>query len=220
MSANAAGDAADAQTKAGKAAQAIEQQRYNQTQENLNPYINQGANALNLQQAYLNGDTSGFDRSPDYTFAVQQGTKALDSGAASKGNLWGGGADADRIALGQGLATQYANNYWNKITGVANQGLGAAEALGNFGQSNANAQTGILQGNGQAQASGIVGQSNAWGNVLGQLASLYGQNQQPAGGSPSSYSLGGNINSYAGLSGIQPVSSGGSYNFAQMSGGY
>lgn len=218
MNANAAGNAADAQSKADQAAINAQNQRYNQAQENLSPYMEAGTNALNRQTAYLNGDTSGFANSPDYQFAVQQGTKALDAGAASKGNLWGGGADADRISLGQGLATQYANNYWNKISGVANTGLGAATSLANFGQNNANSVGGYLQNSGQAQASGTVGQANAYGNVLGQLAQLYGQNQIPGGGSPSSYSLGGNINSYGNLGSSTPVS--GAFNFANASGGY
>jgi hypothetical protein len=218
MSANAAGDAADAQSSADKAAIAAQNQRYQQAQTNLSPYMGAGANALNLQTAYLNGDTSGFTNSPDYQFAVQQGTKALDAGAASKGNLWGGGADADRISLGQGLATQYANNYWNKISGLANTGLGAATSLANFGQNNANSVGGYLQNSGQAQASGTVGQANAYGNVLGQLGQLYGQNPIPAGGSTSSYSLGGNINSYGSLGSSTPAS--GAFNFATASGGY
>lgn len=219
MSANAAGDAADAQSKANQAAINAQNQRYNQAQESLSPYMGAGTNALGLEQAYLRGDTSGFNASPDYQFAVQQGTKALDAGAASKGNLWGGGADADRISLGQGLATQYANNYWNKISGVANSGLGAANSLANFGQNNANSVGGYLQNSGQAQASGTVGQANAYGNVLGQLGQLYGQNSSiPSGGSQSSYSLGGNIGSYGSLSGIQPSS--GAFNFANASGGY
>lgn len=226
LGSKASKSAANSQSSADRQALDQQEKQYQQTYGNLSPYIGAGQSALGAQQAYLGGDTSGFDQSSDYKFAVSQGTKALDAGAASKGNLWGGGADADRIALGQGLATQYANNYWNKITGVANSGQQAAQALGNFGQANSNAAGNYLTNAGQANASGTIGQANAWGNVLGQLGNLYGLYGQfggtsvPAGGSSSSYSLGNNIGNYWTNPNIGTASNNGSYNFASMSGGY
>lgn len=223
LASKAAKSGAKAQTSADQAAINEQGREFDTTQRNISPFIGAGTDALWRQQAYLNGDTSGFVNSPDYAFAVQQGTKALDAGAASKGNLWGGGADADRISLGQGLATQYANNYWNKISGVANQGLGAATSLGSLGQSNANNIGGLMQGQGQANASGIVGSSNAWGNVLGQLGNLYGQyggTSIPSGGSTSSYSLGNNMGNYWANPSLSANNGAGTYNFASMSGGY
>lgn len=223
MNSKAAKSGAKAQTAADQAALDEQKREFDQTQQNIAPYLASGTNALGLQQAYLSGDTSGFDQSPDYRFAVQQGTKQLDAGAASKGNLWGGGADADRIALGQGLATQYANNYWNKLSGLASTGMGAASTLGSLDANYANNTGNLLQNQGQANASGIVGSSNAWGNVLGQLGNLYGQyggTGTPVGGSASSYSLGNNVGSYWTNPNLQTAGNQGSYNFAAMSGGY
>jgi hypothetical protein len=225
-SAQAAKNGANAQTNANNQAIAEQQREYNQTQQNLSPYIQSGNVGLGLQQQYLSGDTSGFANSPDYQFALSQGEKASQAGAAAKGNLWGGGQTADAIALGQGLATQYANNYWNKISGVAGQGLSAANSLAGYGQQNANAQGGYLQNSGQAQASGIAGQANAVGNTLGQLGNIYGQyqqNQNLYNPSSSSYSLGNNQGNYwsgASSGGSTPNFNTGTYNFASMSGGY
>lgn len=220
MGSQSAKAGAKAQQNANNAAIGEQQREFDQTQQNISPYIQAGNQGLGLQQQYLNGDTSGFMNSPDYAFAVQQGTKQLDAGAASKGNLFGGGADADRIALGQGLATQYANNYWNKISGVANQGLSAATGLGNLGQQNANQIGGYMQNSGQANASGIVGSSNAWGNTLGQLGNIAGQYYQNNSGTPatSSYSLGNTQGNYWSNPSYGNIN-GGTYNFAQMSGG-
>lgn len=220
MNSQSAKAGAKAQQNANNAAIAEQQREFDQTQQNISPYISAGNQGLGLQQQYLSGDTSGFMNSPDYLFAVQQGTKQLDAGAASKGNLFGGGADADRIALGQGLATQYANNYWNKISGVANQGLSAATGLGNLGQQNANQVGGYLQNSGQANASGIQGSANAWQDTLGQLGNIYGQYQQKPSTTPvtSSYSLGNNMGNYWSNPGYGNIN-GGTYNFAQMSGG-
>lgn len=220
-SGQAAKAGAKAQQDAANSAIGEQQREFDQTQQNLNPFIGAGTNALNLQNAYLSGDTSGFATSPDYQFAVNQGTKQLDAGAASKGNLWGGGADADRIALGQGLATQYANNYWNKISGVANQGLGAATSLGNFGQQSANAQGGYLQNAGAAQASGIAGAQNAQNNMISGLGNIAGQYLQNNAYNPasSSYSLGNSQGNYWSNPGYTNFGNNGTYNFAAMSGG-
>lgn len=186
-----ANKAAGAQKKGQNAAIAEQQRQYDQSRADQMPWLDAGNQALNLEQRYLSGDTSGFENSPDYKFAVQQGTKQLDAGAAARGNLWGGGADADRIALGQGLATQYANNYWNKISGMAGNGQQSAVNLGQLGANKAN-QVGDAYGNiGAARASSYTAQGNAFGNMLGQFSNAYGQSQGGQSAYAPSY-IGGN----------------------------
>lgn len=217
MQANAAKKGAAAQANAANAAAAEQARQFDVAREDQLPFIQAGQNAVNLQQQYLAGDTSGFDRSPDYQFAVQQGTKQLDAGAAARGNLWGGGADADRIALGQGLATQYANNYWNKLAGMAGQGQASAQGVGNLGANAANQTGSYLTDAGQARASSYAGQSNAYGNALGQLGNIAGQYVSGGyGNTGTANNLGntsGNWWSQFGSSGTP------TYNFAAMSGG-
>lgn len=218
ISSNASKKGAAAQQNAANAGIAEQQREYDLSRSDQQPFLQAGQNAVNLQQRYLSGDTSGFDQSPDYQFAVQQGTKQLDAGAAAKGNLFGGGADADRIALGQGLATQYANNYWNKLAGMAGQGQSSANTLGNLGANVAN-QTGNYLGNAaQANASSYASNANSYNNALGQLGNIGGQLYQNYYGpqnqvSPMSSS--GNIWSGMNLN----TGGNGSYNFAAMSGG-
>lgn len=137
--ANAAQGAADAST-------AEQRRQYDQTRSDMMPWLNQGGWALGQQRAFLEGDWSGFEDSPDYLFAVDQGNKALSRAAAANGSLVSGGTDADRIALGQGLATQYAGNYWNRLAGLSNTGQTTAAGLGGLG----------------ANMAGQIGQ-NAWG---------------------------------------------------------
>jgi hypothetical protein len=213
---------AKAQENASNQAIAEQQRQYNQTRADQAPYLSAGQQALGLQQNYLAGDTSGFTNSPDYKFAVQQGTKQLDAGATAQGNLWGGGADADRIALGQGLATQYANNYWNKISGMANNGLQSAQNVGANGANSAN-QIGAQYNNiGQAQASSYANTANAWNNYGNQLSNLAGQMSQSSyggsnGGGSNNYgttggaNVSGNGTGGYGMQMQQPTSS--SYNF-------
>lgn len=165
---------AKAQKGAANSSIAEQQREYDLSRQDQLPFLQAGQNAVNLQQQYLNGDTSGFDNSPDYKFALQQGTSQLDRGATARGNLWGGGADADRIALGQGLATQYANNYWNKLAGMAGQGQSSATTLGGLGANMANNIGNAYTNAGQARASSYAAGANAIGNFGGQLANYFG----------------------------------------------
>src|SRR6185312_14395500 len=148
----ASNKAAGAQRSAANSAIGEQQREYDQTRQDQMPWLQAGQNALGLEQNYLNGDTSGFDNSPDYKFAVQQGAKQLDAGATANGNLWGGGADADRIALGQGLATHYANasSYASNANSLSNLLGQAANIYGQHQRPNPDysLSTGYIGGNG------------------------------------------------------------------------
>lgn len=178
-------DAAQAQQQGLDAATAENRRQFDITQQNLQPWLDAGSNALGQQQAFLAGDWSGFQQSPDYLWAVNQGTQALDRGAAAGGNLWGGGADADRIALGQGLATQYAGNYYNRLAGLSGTGQQTAGQLGQFGQQFGQTAGQNAIAGGQAQASAYANRANAWGNALQGLGGAFGQwagNRNPGSG--------------------------------------
>lgn len=173
---------ADAQANAAQSATDEQRRQFDLTRQDLAPWMESGGWALDQQRNFLEGDWSGFQNSPDYLWAVQQGTQQLDNGATAQGNLWGGGADADRIALGQGLATQYAGNYYNRLAGLSQTGQQTANQLGQFGaqfgqQAGQNMQTGAA-----ARASSYANSANAWGNALGQGASLFGEWQGYGGG--------------------------------------
>lgn len=170
LQAGAAGDAADAQAAANAAATAEQRRQYDQTRQDMMPWMNAGIWGLNQQQNALRGDWSGFEDSPDYLYAYQQGMKGLDRQNAANLSLTSGGADADRIALGQGLASQNFNNYYNRLAGLSGTGQTTATQLGGFGQNAANqiGQNTINAGN--ARASGYTNTANAWGNALTGLA--------------------------------------------------
>lgn len=160
---------------------AIEEDRrqYDQTRADYKPFLDAGYDALDLQGKFLAGDWSGFMNAPDYKFAVDQGLKALDRSAAAGGRLFSGGADADRIALGQGLATQYANNYWNKLAGRANQGQVAVGDLGGLGASMAARIGGQYGAIGNARATSYTQQAqNNAGFLLGLAGAVNRTGQQ------------------------------------------
>lgn len=154
---DAADDALNAQKDANNASIREQQRQYDLTRQDNQPFLDAGYGALRRQNEFLNGDTSGFENSVDYQWALQQGFQGLNRGAAANGSFGSGGADADRIAYGQGLASQYSNNYWDKLRGMTGQGQASVNALGDLG----------------ANMAGDIGQNYL--NIGNARASAYGQ---------------------------------------------
>lgn len=166
---------AAAQQAAADAATAEERRQFDINQANQAPWLQFGRESIDQLRQLNAGDYSGFLSSPDYLAARDLGTQQLDYGATSQGNLWGGGADADRIRLGQQLATQYLGNFRGALQSGAGMGQSSANQLGAYGQNYAqsvgqNAMTGA-----QARASSYANTANAWGNFGNQLVGALGQ---------------------------------------------
>ena len=167
-----ANKAAKTQSNATLAAMAAEQQRYNETKSNFQPYLGAGKGAItSLAQLYgINADTgdvtgqpfneeslAAFRRSPDYEFARTEGTRGLEFTAAGKGGLLGGNTLRDLSTFNQGLATQNFGNYFSRLLELSKFGQGSASALAGQGGKLSD----LAMAKGQADASGIVGMTNA-----------------------------------------------------------
>lgn len=137
------------------------------------PFLEAGYDAIGRQNAVLNGDTSGFENSADYLFRRDQGFRGLNAGLAAEGAAgpggFSGGADADRIALGQGLAGQAIDSYWAKLAGRAGQGQTGATNLGSLGAGYAGSTGRALQTAADARGSAYTNSANAW-NQFGTQA--------------------------------------------------
>ncbi len=156
------------------------QREYDQSRTDQQPFLNAGYDALDRQKAFLNGDWSGFQNSPDYKFALDQGIKGLDRSAAARGRLESGGYGEDLTRFAQGLATQNADNYWNKLAGRAGQGQTTAGNLQALGQSTANGMSGAYQYGANARSSAYQNQANAqsqFANQAGQWGAWYAGQQ-------------------------------------------
>jgi hypothetical protein len=132
------------------------------------PWMQAGTGALGQMQALNGGNFSSFHESPDYQFALKQGMDSLDSSAAARGGLFGGGHSRDLVNYGQGMAEQNYNNYYNRLQSMAGQGQTTAAGLGTLG---ANMATNI--GNQYTNA------ANARSSAYGQIAN---NNSQMAAG--------------------------------------
>ena len=166
---------ARAQQDAANAASAEEARQYDLAREDQRPFLEAGYDALTRQQNALNGDFSGFQNSPDYAYALQQGLQSQERGAAARGGFMGGGADADRIALAEGLASQNFGNYWNRLAGRAGQGQTTATNLGNLGANYAGNVGNNMMNAANARASSYANTANAWSNFGNQAVGAFGQ---------------------------------------------
>ncbi len=165
----------------------------------LAPWRTGGAQAFGQLSDMLQ---PGYDytTSPGYQFRFNEGLRAVDSGAASKGMLLSGGQIKDELRYGQGFAANDFQDSFNRAATVSNQGLSAAQGGALLGANAANSIADLYGQQGNAKASGYAGSANAWNNTLGGLASLasgYG------GGGLGGFGGGGNFNQSAAIAGGQ-----------------
>lgn len=192
-SANRASSAANRQAQSYDAATAEQARQFDLQYEMQQPGYQIGTAALNQLAAlyglgsydvntgtYTAGDGTGtvdyssFYNSPNYQFALQQGTQAVQNSAAAAGGLYSGNALRAINDYAQGQASQQYNTYVNQLAGIAGVGQTAASNTASSSQNYANNITNILTNQANARASGITGSANAWTNTANQLAMLYG----------------------------------------------
>lgn len=104
-----------------------------------------------------------FKQSPDYNFRLQQGQKALDQSAASRGNLLSGKQVKASQEYGGNLASGEYNNWFGKLMQESQLGLqgatgqvGAGLQMTNAGNNALLAQGGFEQAGANALANGIM----------------------------------------------------------------
>jgi len=172
-------DATDKQIAANKETLAIQR-------EDQRPWREAGEAALKqLQQGIADGsfDPSNFTftADPGYQWRLDQGQKAIERGAAARGNLFSAGTQAAIGSYGQEFASneyerafqrnrQSQNDRFNALSAVAGTGQRATDvitnATGNAGQLNNNA----IGAAGNALAQGYLGQGAAWANGFQNMA--------------------------------------------------
>lgn len=126
---------------------------YSQGQSFLNPYMQGGGQAHDLQAA-LSGALgpeaqkqafSSYQSSPGVDFAVKEGERGLLRNAAAMGGLGGGNIMRDLMAYGTGMAQQDFGNQFNRLGDVANRGYGAATTGAGLKGQEAQLQAGLGQ---------------------------------------------------------------------------
>lgn len=121
------------------------------------PFFQAGTGAL---QQLVNFDPSRIARDPGFKFQLQQGLGALETGAAARGGLLSGANLAAQQQFGQGLASDFAQQQFGRLSQLANLGFGAGANLANLRTGQAAGTSAAQLGAGQGAAS-IVGNLQA-----------------------------------------------------------
>ena len=158
-----------------------QQAQFAQTRQDNMPWITEGGKAIGAQGDLtgLNGNDAqqtaitGVQSSPYYESLYRNGLEANLQNAAATGGIRGGNeqrglADFGKDTLAQSIQQQLAN-----LGGISGQGAQTAIALGQIGQNNSNAQSGLYDSQGQVRASGLMyrgGLTAGMWNQAGQFA--------------------------------------------------
>ncbi|SET91226.1 hypothetical protein SAMN05720615_11841 [Stenotrophomonas indicatrix] len=119
-------------------------------------------------------DFTSYYQTPDFLVARDEGINALDRGAAARGGLYSGGADADRMTFGSNLGSKAFGNAANNLFRLAGLGSNANSELNSLGQNTAGQIGNQLTNAGNARASAYWQQGQAQANTLNNLAGFAG----------------------------------------------
>jgi hypothetical protein len=172
IGANASREGADRMSDAANRAADLQEKRYQQTRQDLNPWVQSGnkANDRLVNMSGLGDKPFSYSPSdPSYAWRLQQGTGAVNSSAAARGGYFSGATGQALQQEGQQLASTEYGNDWDRMYRMSGMGESAAAQVGQFGASAANNQGQDLMAAGNAQAAGIQGNANAWGQGLGAV---------------------------------------------------
>lgn len=196
---------ANKQAKAADQAAQVQREMYDQTRTDLAPWRDSGSLALGDLQKLLNigGDPTqsrllkpfgleDFQASPGYQFRLDEGMKAINKGAASRGMYYAPQTLQDLGKYQQGLASGEFMDAYNRynadnskimgaLSGLSTAGQNAATQTGYAGQNAASGIGSALTGGAAAQAAGYMGLANSlsggalglanYGNYLSNLQS-------------------------------------------------
>lgn len=176
ISSRASRKAADKMAEGQRSAQQIQMEVFQQSREDLEPWLVSGASALGkLGETLLGGDMEAFKESPGYKFRLDQGIQSIDRSAAAGGEVGSGQHLAALTEYGQGIASQEYGDYINRLAGMAGTGQTTGSQLGQLGAGAGARAGGYAAGAGQAQAAGIMGKYNAMQQGINQGLWAYGK---------------------------------------------
>ncbi|MBX4215922.1 tail fiber domain-containing protein [Candidatus Parcubacteria bacterium] len=152
--------------------EALKQQRemFDKALELGEPYRAAGADALHEYTDLLNGSPeaqmAALEKTPGYQFQMEQGTQALERGAAARSGTLSGAQSKALTRYGQGLASTSYNSFMDRLSNLGTLGANSAAGAGTLTASAGQANAGVLQG--------IAGTYMNQGNNIAQLESQKG----------------------------------------------
>lgn len=180
---SASGQAAQTQQQGVQQANALQQQMYSDTTNNLAPYRGIGVGAANTLAGLVGlagKDSSGnsvydstanpwlqpfglsqFQASPAYQFNLDQGRQALDKASAARGNYYAPQTLQDIAKYSQGVASNEFQNAFNNYNTNQNNVWGRLSGLAGSGQNAAVQQGGFNSSYGNQVGNNLIGASNS-----------------------------------------------------------
>lgn len=208
MSSSASRDAARTQSDSAKYSADLQDAQWQQTQQNLKPYLDFGSGAINplqramgydanwnldpnniLNQTFSAPSASEAARTPGYQFTLDQGLKSVQNSAAARGLGTSGAAMKGAAQYATGLADSTYNDVFNRALQTFNTNYGSAANRVN--------RLNTVVGNGQnaAATNGSLG-ANAMSSIGDTLMS--GANAAAAGRVGSANALASGLNNVGG----------------------
>src|SRR5688572_18917802 len=202
MSADAAGDASDAQVQSSAEAIAEQRRQFDLVRGDTAPYRKTGTEANERLRALLDGkgrsdllrtfDRRDLNTDPVYRsgldFGRREGRNAINARAIAGGGYDSGATLKALTRFGNDYASTKANESFNRyntnrssiynmLAGVSGTGQVANSQTQAAGTNMANNVSGMLTDAGNSRAASIVGGANAWSNAFGGVNKAYGNYQ-------------------------------------------
>jgi hypothetical protein len=189
IGASASKSAGKAQAAAADRAAELQNEQYQQTRADLEPWRKAGEGALNKLVGAVDYQKFGMDQfqaDPGYAFRLSEGQKGLERAAAARGGLISGAALKAAGRYGQEMGSQEYMNAFNRyqternamlnpLQSLAGIGQTTATNLGTAGAANAANVGNLITGGAAAEAAGRVGVANAVTGGVGTYLN-YSQN--------------------------------------------
>lgn len=176
----AADKAGDAISDATSSANALQRYMYDTTRADNMPALTARNNALTGLQSLLSNPSS-ITSDPGYSFGLNEGTKALNTGAAARGMTYSGAQQKALQRYGQDYAGTKLNESFNRLASLAGLGQTGAGTIAGAGSAYANNVGNNTTALGSALASQNLLTGQTIGNAINGLTA-YGQRQQWWGG--------------------------------------
>jgi hypothetical protein len=181
IQARSADKASNAQRDSAREANELMRYQYDTSREDQAPYRAAGVSALEGIQKLL-GDPNSITSDPGYQFGLNQGTKALNSGAAARGMTYSGQQGKALQRYGNDFAGTKLDQSFNRLAAVAGIGQTANAQGGVLGANYANNAGNNLIGMGNASAANALARGTQFSNAI-NATSAYGDRNGWFGGS-------------------------------------
>lgn len=201
IQANAANKAAGVQAQSAQNSLELQKIMYGETREALEPWKKAGGNALEAYMYELGlGEQpegyEGYEMSPAGKYAMETGVGDVNAAFSARGGYDSGAALEALESKRRNIVTADTAEYFNRLAGMSNVGMGAATGQATAGQNYAGTATNTMMAGANSQAWGYQNAANAISGGINDAAGIYGyfQGQPNAANAYSAPTLTGGAN--------------------------